>query len=67
MLEEVNIEISSITPPVVLQGDHDVLGVGEDELSPGLPKRVYDVGYEPNLVKQAGHNVNNKVMQGDPK
>ena len=64
MLEEVNIEISSITPPVVLQGDHDVLGVGEDKLSPGLPKRVYDVGYEPNLVKQAGHN---KVMQGNPK
>ena len=62
MLEEVNIEISSIIPPVVLQGDHDVLGVGEDELSPGLPKRVYDVGYEPNLVKQAGHN---KVIQSN--
>ena len=35
--------------PVVLKGDHDVLGIRENELSPSLPERVHNVGYEPNL------------------
>ena len=36
--------------PVVLKGDHDVLGIWENELSPSLPERVHNVGYEPNLT-----------------
>ena len=41
-----------IWAPVVLQSDHDILGIREDQLSPGLPQWVHNVRYEPNLKSQ---------------
>ena len=35
--------------PVLLQSDEDLLGVGIDELGPGLPERVDDVVDEAHL------------------
>ena len=34
---------------VVLQGVEDVLGVGVDQVGPGLPQRVHDIIDKPHL------------------
>ena len=36
--------------PVVLEGGHDVLGGGVDQLGHGLPEGVHDERDEPNLA-----------------
>ena len=55
-----------IWAPVVLQSDHDILGIREDQLSPSLPQWVHDVRYEPNLKsKDNDDNDNNNEDEND--
>ena len=39
----------AVPVPVVLQGVQDVLGVGVDQVRPGLPQGVHNVVYKTHL------------------
>ena len=54
----------SASAPVVFKGDHDVLGIREDQLSPSLPERVHNVGDETNLKKKINTKIKTNIKRG---